>query len=153
MKLLVVSDTHGNRILLERIVKEESPFDYLIHCGDGVDDLHNIAIPENAIVVRVRGNMDQVVLSDLEEVAFLNLGNARLMISHGHRFQVHNGYWHIEREGSMQNVAAVVFGHTHAPFLREDSPVLFNPGPGLKGCYGVIEVRDRLFFIHRRLET
>ena len=34
MKILVVSDTHGRDEKLERVVEQEQPFDYLIHCGD-----------------------------------------------------------------------------------------------------------------------
>ena len=34
MKVLIVSDTHGQDENLEETVLREAPFDYLIHCGD-----------------------------------------------------------------------------------------------------------------------
>ena len=34
MRILVVSDTHGQRAELKEVISKTRPFDYLIHCGD-----------------------------------------------------------------------------------------------------------------------
>ena len=56
-------------------------------------------------------------------------GGKKIGLCHGHRYLNYNGvdglrYWALE-----QKVDIAMFGHTHVPFLDQDSsPVLLNPG-------------------------
>jgi uncharacterized protein len=151
-KILVVSDSHGNHPKLRSIIAREYPFDCLVHCGDGVNDLFHVETPEGVTVVRVCGNMDMTRCFDIERIAFFGAGPVRFMVAHGDQFGVHNDYGPIEREGRIRKVDAVLFGHTHAAYLVNGKPALFNPGAANSGMYGLVFIEDSLRFIHERLE-
>ena len=151
-KILVVSDSHGNHSKLARIIAREYPFDCLVHCGDGVNDLFHVEIPVNVSVVRVSGNIDMARCVDIERIAFFVAGTARLMVAHGDQFGVHNDYGPIEREGRTRNADVVLFGHTHVAYRREGKPALFNPGPANNGSYGLVIIDGSYRFSHCRLE-
>jgi len=55
MKILVVSDSHGNTVMLQRIIDREWPFDRLVHCGDGAADLLRVRLPAGMPVTPVSG--------------------------------------------------------------------------------------------------
>ncbi len=151
-KLVVVSDSHGNHVKLSRIIDREYPFDCLVHCGDGVNDLFHVEIPEHVTVVRVCGNIDMARCLDVDRIAFFEAGTARMMVTHGDQFGVHNGFGPIEREGKSRKADAVIFGHTHAAYHRDGKPALFNPGPANNGMYGLVFIEGSLRFSHDRLE-
>ncbi len=151
-KILIVSDSHGNRAKLVRIIAREYPFDCLVHCGDGVNDLFHVDIPDGVSVVRVCGNIDMARSFDMERIAFFEAGPARLMVAHGDQFGVHNDYGRIEREGMNRKVDAVLFGHTHVRYHRDGKPALFNPGPAVNGMYGLAFIEGSLSFSHGSLE-
>ncbi len=152
IKILVVSDSHGNHGKLARIISRENPFDYLVHCGDGVNDLFHVGIPDGVAVVRVSGNIDAARCVDMERIALFEAGPARFMVAHGDQFGVHNDYGPIEREGRSRKADAVLFGHTHIKYLGDGNPVLFNPGPANSGMYGLVFIEGALRFAHGRLE-
>ncbi len=150
--ILVVSDSHGNHVKLKRIIARAYPFEYLVHCGDGVSDLFHVDIPEGVTVVRVSGNVDLGRCPDMERIAMIEAGPARLMVAHGDLFGVHTEYGRIEREGRNRRVDAVLFGHTHIAYHRDGKPVLFNPGPANTGMYGLVSFGNSLGFAHGRIE-
>ena len=59
IRILVVSDSHGARKHLQKIIDRERTFDYLIHCGDGAHDLEHVRLPQGVTVLSVAGNMDR----------------------------------------------------------------------------------------------
>jgi uncharacterized protein len=151
-KILVVSDSHGNYSKLARIIDLEYPFDCLVHCGDGVNDLFHVGIPDEVSVVRVCGNIDLARCVDFERIVLFEAGTTRLMVTHGDQFGVHIDYGPIEREGRKRKADAVLFGHTHVAYHRKGKPALFNPGPANSGMYGLVIIGDSLSFSHGRLE-
>lgn len=140
LKLLVVSDSHGDIPRLKAIIEKEYPFQYIIHCGDGVADLFHVTIPDGVITVKVSGNIDRARGIDMEMLSILEAGRFRMMVAHGDRFRVHAGFSLIEQEGCLQRADIILFGHTHAAFRGEGKPLLFNPGPAEKGRYGIIRL-------------
>ncbi|PKL38010.1 MAG: hypothetical protein CVV44_12640 [Spirochaetae bacterium HGW-Spirochaetae-1] len=151
-RIVVVSDSHGNLHALRRIVEHEYPFDMLIHCGDGVGDLFHAGIPLEAVVVRVPGNVDMGRVTDMEQVVFHDVGDRRIMVTHGDLFRLHQGYEDILREGRKSAADFIFFGHTHKKFLLPGKPLLFNPGPVSSGVYGLVTIDGEWRFEHRRLE-
>ncbi|OHD66707.1 MAG: hypothetical protein A2176_11220 [Spirochaetes bacterium RBG_13_51_14] len=150
-KILVVSDSHGNSAKLGRIIAREKTFDYLIHCGDGVDDLFHVKIPEATTVVRVYGNMDHNRNNALR-IVFLTIDPIRVMIAHGDQFRVHHDCDWIEREGKLKGVDIVLFGHSHVKYERGGRPILFNPGPAFNGSYGIMIVNHAIKLSHDNLD-
>ena len=59
MRILVVSDTHGNYQLLRQVVKAAGSVDLLLHAGDGSSDLSKLTreFPTLSLAA-VAGNCD-----------------------------------------------------------------------------------------------
>lgn len=152
LKILVVSDSHGNTVRLGRIVGRESPFDYLFHCGDGAGDLAYVDVPAGTTVIRVCGNVDMARNLDAERLVVMQIGPMTVMAAHGDQFRVNYGYGEIEREGRRMNADIVLFGHTHAAYHGGTKPVLFNPGSANNGRYGLLYVESSISVALKKIE-
>jgi len=151
-KILVVSDSHGNYTRLNKIIKKEYPFDYIVHCGDGVTDLFQAEVPSDAKVLRVTGNVDLGRGLDLERVQIEEINGKRIMVTHGDIFSVQNGFDMLINQGKREGADIIFFGHTHIEYLFGNSPVLFNPGAANHGQYGVVTIGDDVVFSHGVIE-
>jgi putative phosphoesterase len=147
-KLLVLSDSHGNLLRLEKIVRNESPFDFIIHCGDGIRDLLHIDIPMDSKIIRVAGNIDRAHGIDLDDVCFESIEGHKFMITHGDLLRVHSDTSNLYREARTSGVDVVLFGHTHRAYMSNGNPFLFNPGSASNGQYGIIIVDSTVDFHH-----
>ena len=129
MRLLVVSDTHGdstNLIAVLRIIG--SSVDGLIHLGDGSGDIEAAARYGSPLPPAwgVRGNVD----SDwsVPSIRRIQAGCQSILAAHG---QLHLGdSWQpFVSAAKKQGAQAFFFGHTHIPFLeRINGVLLLNPG-------------------------
>lgn len=153
MKLLVVSDTHGNTDKLSRAIKASEPFDMLIHCGDGIRDIGSVDIPDGVTVAAVRGNTDLHSYDDFEELILENIDGQRVAVTHGHRFNVKAGTSLLYSEAKRLGADAAFFGHTHVRQITAGSPVLFNPGSLSDNSYGIVDTSEagRWSFFHMTL--
>ena len=136
IKILVVSDSHGARKNLQKIIDCERPFNYLIHCGDGANDLEHVRLPQGTTVLSVAGNMDRTGIR--ERLIETTLHDVHFLICHGDQFGAHYDYERLLGEGLCQGADIICCGHTHIPYLHNHPPRLFNPGPADKGLYGII---------------
>lgn len=152
MKLLVVSDSHGNSAALQRIVDGEKPFDCLIHCGDGIEDLERVSLPGDAMIVLVQGNIDRARAVHAETERVLAPGGHRILVTHGDRQAAHRDYMGLIDAAKALRCEAVLFGHTHTAYLSKGYPALFNPGPAQRGQYGVVIADGTLEFCRKRSE-
>lgn len=151
MKVLVISDTHGNVDVIKKIIKAEQKFHYLLHCGDGINDLIHVIIPEDVCVITVCGNIDRARGINEKSTIVETIGNFRFFITHGDIYGAHNditGIW-IEAKRSGCDIAC--FGHTHKPLNTNGSPMMFNPGATQSGYYGVLECGDVLKSVLKRI--
>lgn len=55
MKIAVISDTHNNVRNIEKNLSAFNACDYLVHLGDGVNDLNSFLSVLKCQVIRVRG--------------------------------------------------------------------------------------------------
>lgn len=143
MKIVAVSDTHGNFDILDEIVRANRSADMFIHLGDGereFEDVRNLH-PEQAFVM-VRGNNDWGSWPVTEK---LSLEGHHLYLTHGNRFGRSELRTFLASCARSNGCEIALFGHTHVPFDETISGVrLFNPGsPSLpRGMnppsYGVI---------------
>lgn len=152
MKLLVVSDSHGNSAALQRIVDGEKPFDLLVHCGDGITDLERVSLPGDAVIVLVQGNIDRARGVHAETERVLAPGGHRILVTHGDGQEAHRDYLGLIDAAKALRCEAVLFGHTHTAYLSRGNPALFNPGPAQRGQYGVVVAGDTLEFYRKRRE-
>lgn len=130
MKILLLSDSHGNkRTMLEAVKRFGRNAEVIVHCGDATrgeaEDL--IDYNPDKTVVCVRGNCDWG--SALKDVEFLDICNKRIMITHGHLFGVKYEFETLKKRAEEENCDLVFFGHTHNPAdVTVDGVRMINPG-------------------------
>jgi hypothetical protein len=153
MKILVVSDTHGNTDKLSMAIKSCETFDMLIHCGDGIRDIGSVNIPDGVAVTAVRGNMDIYSPLYFEELLLENIEGRRVAVTHGHRFNIKAGTSLLLAEAKRLGAYAVFFGHTHSRHISAGTPFLFNPGSLSDNSYGIVDTsgKEDWIFTHARL--
>ncbi|MCL2248844.1 MAG: metallophosphoesterase [Oscillospiraceae bacterium] len=141
MKILVLSDSHGNDSALRRVVALENP-DLILHLGDNDRDCRIIQIEFSDIPFRsVRGNCDPSSRGlDIDEFV---LEDKRFFMTHGHLYGVKMGKGRIISAAKERGVDALLFGHTHVQYYSTDEGfVVLNPGSvgDNKGSYAIIEL-------------
>jgi len=116
----VISDTHG--LLRPEALDALQGSSLILHAGDIGEPEILTRLEEVAPVVAIRGNMDRGELGRvLPDTLAVEVGGVLLYILHD------LGALDLKPEAA--GFAAVIFGHTHQPELREERGVLFfNPG-------------------------
>lgn len=147
MKIVVVSDNHGNTYYMEEIYSiHQEDTDEWVHCGDSelLED-H----PLWQTYKTVLGNMDITNTFDLSRVERVK-GFSYLLV-HGHKHGVKQSYNTLIDLAKSHDVTVVFYGHTHVPKVEKKEGILFvNPGSIAqprnrdKGTYVVMEVDDAL---------
>lgn len=101
-----------------------------MHAGDLVYMEHFYEIiPDGIALIAVAGNMDPTEIADLlPRKRILEIGGFRIGLTHGHGPPA-TVYKTALDQFSDENVDAIVFGHSHAPFNKRINDILmFNPG-------------------------
>ena len=107
-KLLVLSDSHGARDAIKRILnKEQNNVDAVIFLGDGLRDLEQaLAFFPHLRVYSVAGNCD-----------------------YGHMYGVKYDLDTLADAAAARGAEVALFGHSHIPHAEQRGNVfLFNPG-------------------------
>lgn len=152
MKIIALSDSHGKFDCLDKIISAESPFDCLIHCGDGISDLDDVLLPGGSSLICVTGNVDSGFNSKCPDMRIEVLSGMRIMITHGDIYSVKSGLKEIQEAGIANKSDLILFGHTHKQYLKiEDDIILFNPGPCMDGFYGIIDIDKTAEFKHKQI--
>ena len=152
VKILVVSDTHGQNRNLETVVNRVKPIDMLIHLGDVEGSEYLVDNIGECPTYIVRGNCD--MNGSLPGEIVLPVENHTIFMTHGHRYMVGYGTERLKEAARARNADIVLFGHTHVPYLeQENGMTILNPGSlsrprqGDHQCsYAMIEIdRDGQF--------
>ncbi len=127
MKILVMSDSHGNEGNMLRAVEKNSP-ELIIHLGDCVRDTDCLERHyPNVLLWRVQGNCDFCSIapdSGLEEVDGL-----RIFFAHGHRHNVKMNLDSFCNSVCFSGAQLGLYGHTHtARHLQLGAIEILNPG-------------------------
>jgi putative phosphoesterase len=127
MRILVISDSHGNTPLALQACEIAGTFDALFHLGDGGEDAEVLAHALEIEVFHVAGNCDHGSSSPRELI--LECEGKRLLLMHGDACGVKNGLGMLEKRAREAEVDAVLFGHTHRATVTTLSGILaVNPG-------------------------
>lgn len=144
MKILVVSDSHGDESSFENAIKKHRSAEVVIFCGDGHRDFQTMRLlhPDKAFI-GVAGNCDWYC--DLPFVQETELCGKKILITHGHMHGVKDGYERIASFGRSNQADIVLFGHTHKQLATvEGGMLLLNPGSiGYRGNYSIIEINEK----------
>lgn len=126
MKILIVSDTHGQNYNYYKVLKMHEP-DMLIHCGDVEGCEEELIQAAKCPVKMVLGNND--FYSDLPKEEEFCIGKYKVWLTHGHRYYVSAGSEMIKEAAVLKGVDIVMYGHTHRPTVERDYNIIaVNPG-------------------------
>ena len=128
MKIIVVSDTHGNNgSFLETAMAMEKP-DLLIHLGDYISDAKKISKIMKVDYITVKGNGDYGIM-DFNEDELLEINGKKIFLTHGHRYNVSYNLENIYHKGLELGADLILFGHTHVPIIEKTKElIIMNPG-------------------------
>lgn len=140
MKILVLSDSHGNFGNMVLAAEQTLP-DMIFHLGDFWRDgeaLHDTfpALP----FYQVPGNCD-FRSAESPELLLTVLGK-RILLCHGHTFGVKQSLLRTGYAAEEQQADLFLFGHTHRPLVdRRGSTLFLNPGSigdPVRPSYGIV---------------
>ena len=148
MRRLSVSDTHRVHKNLEKLLGEIGHIDQMIHLGDAEGYEDYIAERAGCPLEIVLGNND--FFSSLEREKELQIGKYKVLITHGHYYYVSMGADVLIKEAAARGMDAVMFGHTHRPFLDKSRGIVaLNPGSisyprqdGRRPSYALMELDE-----------
>ena len=145
MILGIISDTHGHHDVMKRALSEMGKVDAYLHAGDHYSDGVMIEKLTGKPVYAVVGNCDHRENGPKE--LLLEFEGKRILLTHGHTYNVKYGYHRLYFKAMEAQADAVVFGHTHHALNHmEGDLLLFNPGSpyhgrgALKHSYGIMTI-------------
>ncbi len=145
MKVLVLSDSHGNIANMIQAVEREEPR-IIYHLGDCWRDgerLHS-RFPELPME-QVCGNCDYF-RGSREAEKLVCLGGKRVLLCHGHTYGVKQSLLAAGLAAEEKNLDLFLFGHTHKPLVDMRGKTLFlNPGSigdYARPAYGVVTLEN-----------
>lgn len=136
MKILIISDIHGDYENLNKVLKNES-FDKLIILGDlfsysfnydNKDENNILKLLSNYkdVIILIRGNCDENINYEefglfAHNIISLHLNNHIVTLTHGNKYS----------KGFLPDYHGDIFasGHTHVPMLLKEQGIIYlNPG-------------------------
>ncbi|WP_342462807.1 metallophosphoesterase [Ureibacillus sp. FSL K6-8385] len=128
MRILVMSDTHGDAEIIRKVRNRHPEADTVIHCGDSELDYEH---PYLEGAKRVRGNCDRDKRFPNEEL--FEAEGKKILVTHGHLFNVKSTTLNLFYRAKEVEADAVFFGHSHLLGAELIDDILFvNPGSLLK---------------------
>lgn len=143
MRLLVLSDSHGDYISLRMAIDNTWNTDAIIFLGDGVHDMETVSttpLAANKKIIIVRGNCDGAHCGypTLEVPEFSGI---KTYCTHGHTEMVKYGYQMLQEKAHEKNAKIVLFGHTHTPYTHyENGLYMMNPGSVRENSCGIVDI-------------
>ena len=142
MKIIVISDTHGNINYAVKAIENEKP-DFCIHLGDmkaDCEDLESI-FPRQKFIF-VKGNNDFWLRdSSYPDERFFELGGKKFFVCHGHKYNVKYSLDALKKKGRELGADIILYGHTHSKRIENDGRSLIM-NPGASAGYGVIIIEN-----------
>lgn len=153
MRVVVFSDTHGNKFALKKIMDNNKDVEHFIFLGDGNAEICEAVknYPEKQFHI-VAGNCDYS--SKYPDVAFLELCGHKILYTHGHTIGVSFTLDKITTHALYNNADIVCFGHLHVRINTYKNGLhLLNPSSascprdGKRPAYAFIDLEPNGVFI------
>lgn len=129
MRLLVLSDSHGREVMLERAARfaQREGIGRVVHLGDITGDAERLKGILSCELISVRGNCD--FFSAVPEEQVVTLEGIRIFLTHGHRYGVKTTLDALSYRAEELMCTLALFGHTHEAFTgMVGRTILVNPG-------------------------
>ena len=144
MKLLVLSDSHGNVNNMVQAVDQTNP-DMILHLGDVMRDGEKLhAFFPKIPFEQVPGNCDYEIFDPPEKMLFIE--DKRILMCHGHTLHVKETLLTAMYAALERSADIFLFGHTHKVFCETRNGVaMLNPGSigdYYYPTYGIVEITD-----------
>lgn len=124
MKIVVFSDVHGRKMLLERILRFNPDADSFLSLGDSELTLDYLL---DLDIIGVKGNYPRDPGLGYDHYMIFN--KQKFMLTHGHKYGVQRGLKKLALKAFNEEVNVVLYGHTHIAKATCINRVLFlNPG-------------------------
>ncbi|WP_416335216.1 YfcE family phosphodiesterase [Anaerococcus sp. DFU013_CI05] len=127
MKILVTSDTHGIYSAISDYILIHKDIDLLVHAGDGVEDVKNIAYETDINYEVVTGNNDYSSNEAFEKI--IEVEDIKIFLTHGNQYGVYYGEDQVLDKAKELNCNIAIHGHTHKCLnITKDDITILNPG-------------------------
>lgn len=155
MKVIAMSDSHGDLETIHAIRNRETDADAIFHCGDS-------ELTADAEILQgmeiVQGNCDWNAA--FPESIVTEVDGQKVLMVHGHRHGVKESLMQLKYAAEQEGASVVLFGHSHLYGAELQDGVLYvNPGSTLLprgervATYAVIEQDDSLKVTFRAPDT
>lgn len=150
--MVVLSDSHGHTKYLKKIENLFAENDYVVHLGDGVNDMieYYRAYPDKVYVCS--GNCDYYGSYIARDEWELEIEGHKIFMCHGHMYGVKQGLDRLAYEAESRKAELVLYGHTHIPAEDEiGGAKLINPGSisslsGRPGYAYIVFTKDKIVY-------
>ncbi len=141
LRLLVLSDSHGDYISLKMAIEGTSDVDCIVFLGDGADDLEKIRESIfNKKVIAVRGNCDSILCNN-PPLIVEDMAGIKVYCTHGYAEKVKFGIQILQTQARSYGASLALYGHTHTPFTGyDDGLYIMNPGSVRENSCGVADI-------------
>ena len=150
MRIIVISDTHGNVKAIESVLLRNEDADWIFFLGDGERDLDTFLLLHPKYterVIAVCGNCDACSMNP--GYFILPVPGHRIFATHGHYYAVKNSLELLKMKAKDMFCDIILFGHTHVRYNSfEDDVYIMNPGSassphdGTKPSFGHIDISE-----------
>ena len=148
MKILVLSDTHGNIKNITSVLNRHSDISQVFFLGDNTRDIEAVKEQFNDKSFHVvSGNCD--FGTNYKSVDIATINNTRIFFTHGHKYSVKYTLENLKATARENNCTLALFGHTHCSLSAyDDGLYIVNPGSvslprDFFPSYAVIDITDK----------
>ncbi len=139
-QIVVASDSHGNKKILDEIVLRHPRAISYLHLGDS-----GLSQDEIYPFISVKGNNDYLIDN---EFRIVNINFLNIYMVHGHKMYLSKE--NMASKARQNNCNFFIFGHTHRPYFEIYQNVyLLNPGAlayprgNMGATYAIINILDK----------
>lgn len=142
MRILVLSDSHGDYFTMQKIIKAQPDAEVVIFLGDGHYDFERCKhFLDGKRIYAVKGNND--FHCDYPKNTIICEGGIKIYITHGHYEYVKSSFGRLITVAKDNNCTLALYGHRHEQREENcDGVKLFSPGAVKNDEYGVIDIVD-----------
>ena len=123
---VILSDSHGRRANVKKMLPRFEENDYIVHLGDGSTDLREVFSQYPDKTYLCKGNCD---LAYGEDEFVIREEGLSIFCCHGHKYGVKSRLVRLAARAKELGCEIALYGHTHRADVSEvDGVICINPG-------------------------